>query len=99
MLQKNEMAKLVALHDAGAMEDLKQVTEEFKATRTKKRQLTYAVAHQGYGTTTAEADSASANPDVDDDEVFSPLVNLTENHLSLVIQSTRGFACIPRRNF
>ncbi|KAK3919482.1 E3 ubiquitin-protein ligase SINA-like 2, partial [Frankliniella fusca] len=74
-LKKMEMARLIALHNAGARDELNHLLNDLKETRSRTRRLALThpapstpVPGPGYGTTTAEADSASASPDQDDDD-------------------------------
>ncbi|XP_026283775.2 uncharacterized protein LOC113210142 isoform X1 [Frankliniella occidentalis] len=71
-LKKLEMARLIALHNAGARVELNNLLSDLKETRSRTRRLalTHAASTPmpGYGTTTAEADSASASPDQEDDD-------------------------------
>lgn len=63
------MARLIALHNAGAHDELNQLLSDLKETRSRNRRVTMAYNNPaGYITTTAEADSASANPDLDEEE-------------------------------
>lgn len=80
--QKRDMARLIALHNAGAEADLARLLSSLKETRSRSRRMhssahngRYSPAYPGYVTTTAEADSASASPDLEDDdeEMFSSL--------------------------
>lgn len=61
-LKKQDLARLIALHNAGAHAQLQLTLREIKETRIKtQRQNLYPPA-QGSSTTTAEADSASVSP-------------------------------------
>ena len=76
--QKNDMARLIALYNAGAKEEVNQLLADFRNARSRSRRYALAYgAHPGYITTTAEADSASANPDLrDDDLLLAPTVSI-----------------------